>query len=173
MEISLGFQPNCSETVFRFSHRELNGLSKDQFEAFWKAVANGCTEESVKQNSLSTLGLPVDYITNIASRPTLILESADQFFLSYYQTWNDMLLDFAKNNLKDWMIEAPFTDDSYIPDDHNWEKIEEVREKLSPVSKIPLFSGKQVQPRGWETIMALKDLDNQVEKETEGNGNGQ
>jgi len=163
MQVSIGFQPNCSETVFRFSHKELDSLTPEQKAEFWKAAAQGVTPEDIESNAFRTLNLPSLEFCGVASSTTLEVESEDQFRLCYYQTSNEMLLEFAKATMKAWTVDAPFTREDDIPKDHNWDIVE--RDKKSRHQK---FQGKQVQPKGWEAIIALgrvADQQNQANKE--------
>ena len=113
MKIDIGFQPNCSETVFRVSRSEIDELTPETKEAFWTAARAGVTEEDVKANMFAILGLP--NLRSAGGYSTLVPEEEDQFCLYYYQ-----------NHLKKWAAELPFntTDGSdgkpKVPDRHVW-----------------------------------------------------
>jgi hypothetical protein len=149
MKIELGFQPNCSETVFRFSRKEVGNLSPEVLKAFWLAAANGCTKERLAENAFAGLALPS--LKPVGGEySSLQCQDADHFVLAYYQMTNDELLEFAKEHMKDWIIDAPFTpDNERIPKEHDHEYVEE-----KTISSI--FRGNSLPPKGFEDIMELK-----------------
>ena len=150
MKVEIGFQPNCSETVFRFSRKELGKLSPDELKAFWVAAANGCTAERLSENAFASLGLPHTEPTG-GEYGSLCCQSDDHFILAYYQMSNEMLLEFAKNHLKDWLTEAPFSQEETIPKDHDFEYYED-----QPLPTI--FKGNSLPPEGFEAIIELRKL---------------
>jgi hypothetical protein len=110
-----------------------------------------------------SLSIPDLEFSGVASSTTLEVENEDQFRLCYYQTSNEMLLEFAKTSMKDWMVDAPFTCEDDIPRDHNWDIVE-----LDKKNRHSKFQGNTVQPKGWEAIIALgrvADQQNQENKE--------
>jgi len=156
MRIEIGFQPNCSETVFRFSKAEVENLPPDVLKAFWVAAANGCTAEKLEQNMFSSLGLPSTSPRG-GAYSSLVREREDHFLLSYYQTSNEMLLDFAKELLKEWLVEAPFTKTEDIPKEHNYDDDERAREQegLFPMKE---FLGNLSPTKGSEYIIEMRRL---------------
>jgi hypothetical protein len=166
MEIELGFQPNCSETVFRFSKQEVENLSPEAQKIFWVAAANGCTSETLAENMFSCLGLPSSD-PHGGEYSSLVRETEDQFLLSYYQTSNEMLLEFAKEHLKEWLIEGPFTREEDIPKDHNYNDDERARDQegLYPMKE---FVGNLSPIKGFEYIIELRRLASESAKEKRG-----
>ena len=161
MKLEIGFQPNCSETVFRFSREELGKLPDDMLKAFWVAAANGCTKERLEQNAFACLGLP-HLDPRGGEYSSLSRQSQDHFLLSYYQTSNEMLLEFAKNHFKDWLVEAPFTKDEDVPKNHNFDFVEE-----KTIASI--FSENLLPPTGFEAIIELmKEAKESQKKQKDG-----
>jgi len=167
MQIEIGFQPNCSETVFRFSHEEISKLGEEKLKEFWRAACNGVTPEDVIENPFASLGLP-SRVPHGAEYSSLVAETQDHFTLSYYQGSNEKLVQFAIENLRDWLVEAPFSDKETIPKNHLFE--------FDPTSNdatlFPMkeFEGEALPIKGWEDIIELKKLANKSLEEKEKSG---
>ena len=150
MKLEFGFQPNCSETVFRFSRREVAKLPPDMLKAFWIAAANGCSKESLEESMFSACGLP-ETEPHGEEYSSMTCQDEDHFLLSYYQVSNARLMEFAKNHLKSWLVEAPFTPDKDIPKHHNFDNYKEP-------SPTVVFEENPLPPPGFEAIIELKRL---------------
>ena len=159
MKLEFGFQPNCSETVFRFSRRELSKLSPDMLQAFWVAAANGCTKESLEKSMYSSMSLPGE--PSGGEYSSLNCQDADHFVLAYYQTSNEYLMEFAKNHMKNWLVEAPFTPDKDVPKRHNFDNYQEP----TPTTG---FEENPLPPSGFEAIIELRRLAEISSKEHRG-----
>lgn len=166
MRVDFGFQPNCSESVFRFSRGEIASLPPDMQEAFWKAAAANYTEEDLERNPWGILGLPNP--VPMAAESSLVPEEDDDFCLYYYQTSNEALIQFALSHLKKWLAELPFNITDGIPDRFLWEKEVDERNRNMPKGRRyepPPFPKNSEPPAGYSGIIKLRQTASKLLKE--------